>query len=232
MSDLFAEELEFAADSLMNNFRGAVGASWSMEWEWEEGVGVARTPGLVANRIAWLDAGIKDPTPALVVARQIAIDEVEQRFLTETDPSGAHWAEWSPSYAPVAEEENVGILRKTETLFDAATDPAAYPVADTGFGGDLFLDTAEFPDYWAVQNYGGTVGRGSEIPPRQYIGLSEEGTVAMAGVFDAWIGGLIDISVSQFGTAQIREPRTKQYGVRIGAGTAGAITNIIRRLRR
>lgn len=227
MSELFAEEFaEFGAiSSQIDAIRGGILASFSMNWNWEEGVGIAETPGLIANRIDMVSAGLDDMTPALVAWRQIMIDEVHDRFIEEVDPYGTPWAEWAESYAAKAESTNVGKLRKTEELYEAATNLNAYPVADTMAGGDLFLDTREFPDYWAVQNYGGTVGRGAVIPARQYLGASEEGAAAMIGVFDAWVGGVIDIGMSSRGTAQIRTQG--RYGQRIGLRQGNLLSRIV-----
>lgn len=126
-----------------------------------------------------------NPTAPIAAARLIAIRDTEEHFYKEEDPEGNAWDYWADSYASTAEAENVGILRKSENLFYAATDPSAYQVVPNA----MFIDTSKFPPYWAVQQDGG----GRNVPPRPYLGLSNEAQTEIEGTFETWVeeGGLV-----------------------------------------
>jgi phage gpG-like protein len=221
MTDLFFEG--FAGnEAVIASVAGAGAIAASYDYYWSQAAG-AEFPGVLANNFGAIDGALSEFTPFLVAERQIMIDDVSERFITETDPYGRPWQEWADSYRTTAASENVGILRKTEQLYEAVTSPAAYPVADTGSAGDLFLNTGEFPDYWAVQNYGGTVGRGAELPPRQFIGPSPAAIEGMTAVHQGWVNGILDIGISGSGVAQFIHPGSRQFGQRISAQAAARL---------
>ena len=156
---------------------------------------------------------LEDFTPALEASKGIVVEDVRQHFEQERGPTGEQWADWAESYAPTAERDNIGKLRRRDTqdLYKAATDRMNYHVD----GDALFLDTAGFPIYWAIQQYGGLIMSGptvvkrvamrhspvaetraaasghGEIPARPYLGMSAEAETAVVGIFDMWMTGEI-----------------------------------------
>jgi phage gpG-like protein len=169
------------------------------------------TPLMVARATDELAAGLRDVAPVLEGSRSVVIEDVVAHFEEERAPSGEEWAEWAPSYAPVASRMNISKLRQSLDLFNAATDPTAYPV----MGDSMFIDTSGFPEYWAIQQYGGLINSGStlvrrvamrhsrdaerreaasnhgRIPARPYLGMSDKAEEAVGVVFNMWVEGEI-----------------------------------------
>lgn len=157
-----------------------------------------RDPQVLALQLESLDTRLDhlDFTPALEIGKGVIAQETQERFETETDPSGSPWAEWADSYRIRAASENIGKLRKhagphPEELYKAATDPGSYQVS----GGALFIDEGAFPIYWGIQQFGGEIksrkarvsrrrlqhegrhgeaSRHGQIPARPYLGVSRE----------------------------------------------------------
>lgn len=197
----------------------------TLEFDW------ATEPRILAGRFDALARSIDDFVPPLVATRQVIVDDVREHFVNEEGPNGP-WQDWSPSYLPQALAENIGILRKTEALYDAATSITAYPIV----GGDIFVNTNEFPDYWKVHQEGGSInsprniakrvmhrraGRDAEariqgnVPARPYIWLSDEADMRIFEVFDGWMEGELQIFLSgQYSIAQSYTPG--HFGGRIG----------------
>lgn len=180
--------------------------SFDLDYVWEP-----ERPAIVAGRFEQLAGDFEDFTPVLGAISQIVQDDVAEHFEKEEGPTGK-WKDWAPSYYPKALSENVGILRKTEDLYDAATDPAAYPIIDN----DVFIITNDFPDYWAIHNYGGTAGKGSRIPPRPYLWLSDEARAQSELVFELWATERIDIMFAPMTGLFQQRLASGQIGRRIG----------------
>jgi phage gpG-like protein len=163
---------------------------------------------------------LEDFTPALEASKGIVIEDVRRHFEEQRGPTGEMWAEWAESYAPTAERDNIGKLRRrdTQNLYRAATDRMNYHVA----GDALFLDTTGFPIYWAIQQYGGLIGskHGGTIPERPYLGMSAEAEIAVVGIFDMWMTGEIIGWIEQ----PLRGPGVFQP--RLKSGRFGAIPTL------
>jgi phage gpG-like protein len=175
--------------------------SVDLSFEWAQ----PNDPLLEARSIRELASQLENLTPVLRGAREIVVSDVREHFEAEHSPGGDPWADWSPSYAPVAELKNIGKLRRRDTqdLFQAATDRMNYPV----LGNDMFIDTTRFPIYWAIQQYGGLIMSGAtvvrryskrrrneagasdhgRIPARPYLGMSAEAEMAVIVLFDQFI---------------------------------------------
>ena len=167
-----------------------------------------------------------------VAARQIIIDDIKEHFEREEDPSGTTWQPWAPTYAPVAERENIGILRKSEDLYAAVTDITSWPV----IGHDIWVNTNAWPDYWRIHQQGGVIGTArmharkiskmrkniegwqgtGKIPQRAYVGISTAADDVIFGVYNFWFEGELRIIYSEMtGTAQFQMP-SGRIGPRIG----------------
>lgn len=167
-------------------------------------------PRIMAARFDELAADLEEKKVALLAAmRQIIIDDVKEHFEREQGPSGEAWEDWAPSYAPRALSENIGILRKTEELYDAATSLEAYPI----IGDDVWVATNEFPDYWDVHQEG---TRDNRIPARPFIGTSAAAQGRMNLIFHQWANGEMNILFSPL--TGVSQPRLKsgRMGRRIG----------------
>jgi len=179
-----------------------------LEFEWV--VDDDASPGALqamASRIAQYGRYLDDMTPVLVGAHQILTDDIREHFEREEGPDGP-WADWAPSYAPKAQSENIGILRKTEELFDAATSQFAWFITEN----DLWYNPNDLPPYWPALNYGRTEGN-APMPERPFLWTSDEAAEKVVEVFDAWAVEGMDIILSSRGVAQ---PHTPLFGPRIG----------------
>jgi hypothetical protein len=175
-----------------------------------------------------LERNLDEPA---IAARQIMIDDVREHFEKEEGPL-KHWDPWAPSYAQRAQRENIGILRKTEDLFDATQEISSWPI----IGNDVWVNTNSWPDYWRIQQEGGRIGgrmtsrrmairryRGDKeadtfgvIPPRPYIWTSQSAEEQIAFIYDRWVEGELQIVINPlFGFAQTRLP-SGVYGKKIG----------------
>lgn len=170
-------------------------------------------------------------------ARRIAMDDMKDRFESETAPDGTKWFELDPNYAARKEKE-VGfehpILTKDGDLKDAATSSEAWTVS----GESLFFNTAVLPEYWRVHQEGSegfgatfvkvesesvlmrTSGEGDQnIPPRPFIGLSGEAEAKILELFDIWFSEGLEMATKRFavssaGTLHARTPQGR-FGERI-----------------
>lgn len=140
-------------------------------------------------------------------AERIAMEDMKERFETETAPDGNQWAQLDPDYAArKAFElgfEHPILTGRSRELKTTATSSAAWSVA----GDSLFFSTEGLPEYWRVHQEGsedfGSVfhhafseetghldsseGSGAQnIPPRPFIGLSRKAETKILELFDIW----------------------------------------------
>ena len=176
-------------------------------------------PRVLARNLELLDDALGDFFAPLVAAGQIVVEDIEDHFMDEQGPDRP-WEPWADSYKARAERENKGILRKTEALFDAATDESNYPIT----GNELFVSTGNFPDYWEVHQQGGFVmtskaiharrkqrsggerGTHGRIPERPFIFRSAEADAQIGVVFNEWMENTMTLYVKPTGQVQARLP--------------------------
>jgi hypothetical protein len=178
-------------------------------------------PFLVAEEIDIADVKLRAFRVPLTQARAVIRSDVVERFETETDPEGNPWAEWSESYRPRAERENVGILRKesahhepagTPSLFEAVSDLSTYAIRSRGIsqaaigGGDIALVGSNLPDYW-VYHQDGT----SNMPARPFFGVSEEAEATIYTIFDDHVDRSLAGMVRRTGQPIIRTERGPRF---------------------
>lgn len=171
-----------------------------------------------------LAAYIRRWGPALELAKRVAIRDMKKRFKTQTAPDGMEWAELDPDYAK-RKVKAVGfthpILTAEGTLKEAATSDDAFDVNVTT--GTVSFDTSGLPDYWAVHEFGsedfgmffhpsfplsGLPGKastefsgeaGQNVPPRPFIGLSQEASTEVFESIDAWFSVGVEQARRQYG---------------------------------
>jgi phage gpG-like protein len=110
----------------------------------------------------------------------VAIQDTKEHFEEEQAPDGDGWEYWAESYQRRAEAENVGILRKYEDLYYAATNPSAYEITPEG----LIFDAGELPEFWYTHQYGRD---DKPMPARPFVGLSIQAENEIEGIFLKWI---------------------------------------------
>jgi hypothetical protein len=128
---------------------------------------------------------LEDRVPPLVAASQEVQADIRYRFDTETDPQGEKWEEWSENYRPIAEAyPNIGILQRTGDLADVASSSEATIIShDT-----VFYQTSALPSY-GLAHESGLEG----LPQRSFLGLSDEASIKILGLFGEWFEGAISL---------------------------------------
>lgn len=191
---------------------GAFGFVGVIEFDWVD------DPKAVARDFIRAAAEVEDMQAPLRLSEQIAIEDMRERFDTQTTPDGVPWKEWSLNYAPVARSTNLGeILEQYFGLRNAATSPSAYMVSQDS----VFFDVGALPEYGIWHQEGRSRGvRGSDdesraeneaflrdnpdidasflsginiLPARPFIGPSIEAQLQIVQVFDQWYAGIYNI---------------------------------------
>jgi hypothetical protein len=153
-------------------------STWYSVWE-------SPTPSEVADELFASAERLMHVEYFLEAAKAHAMHDMSERFLTETDPDGQAWREWSDSYAQTAEANNIGILRRADQdLYMSAMDESAWEVTPEG----LFFDTSGLPDYWEYHQDGTF-----KMEARPFIGLSDDAERAIDAEFFAWVEGAVRI---------------------------------------
>jgi morphogenesis family protein len=155
-------------------------------------------PIVFSDAILTVADALRDPTPALLAARDFTQEDIRERFLTETAPDGSPWAQWAESYADRAEAyPNIGILRQTEELYDEAAGSDAFIVShDT-----VFYDSGAMPER-GIWHQEGRPERGqgkNPLPARPFLGLSEATRTLIFATFADWFDRSIDLFVTARG---------------------------------
>ena len=129
---------------------------------------------------------INTPLNAAATFLQGAVD---RRFKSESDAPGVPWQSWSDKYEAqvikwVSVGEHIGKkLQKSGLLRRQATSRLAFIVSKDA----IFYNFNVLPDYGAVQNFGGKVGRGGYVPPREYIAIDAQGEEEVYAIFIEWL---------------------------------------------
>jgi morphogenesis family protein len=158
-------------------------------------------PIVFSDAILTVADALRDPTPALLAARDFTQEDIRERFLTETAPDGSPWAQWAESYADRAEAyPNIGILRQTEELYDEAAGSDAFIVShDT-----VFYDSSAMPERGIWHQEGRPErrtkgGASNPLPARPFLGLSEATRTLIFATFADWFDRSIDLFVTARG---------------------------------
>jgi phage gpG-like protein len=142
-------------------------------------------PAMLEDQMLQAANMMEDMTGPLEASRDLIAAGVMRRFRSQSDPSGEPWVEWSESYSPRAFREMAqGIhlgdkLERSLHLRDAATSQYAYFVSYDS----VFITWNALPEYAAVQNFGGFVGKGAYIPPRTFMGIDDLDEARIEAVF-------------------------------------------------
>lgn len=180
-------------------------------------------PETLAAEMLQLSGYLENTAVPLYETRQIAIADTHQRFATETDPSGTPWVPLDPDYleSKINQGYPEDILYREGDLERAATSPAAWTVVGDDL---LVFNPEVLPDYGAYHQSGtgdtetilafrakkaewrdshaggkggkhlGGMGRGKNLPQRQFIGLSAFAVGEIYEAFDSWFDRGVEIS--------------------------------------
>lgn len=136
-----------------------------------------------------------DRTRPLATASEVLQADIAEHFETETAPDGTKWDDWAESYKPVAEEyPNVGILRQSEGLYEAATSSEAIVITKDA----VFYRTAALPHY-GLGHESGIPERKNPLPQRSFLGMSDEAQMIVYGNFIDWFDDSINLYVTARG---------------------------------
>ncbi len=144
---------------------------------------------------------LRDARAPLTFAAHQARVEIEESFKTHTAPDGTKWKPWSENYQEVAEAyPNVGILRRDQELYRAATDQGSFVIN----GDTLFYDTSDWPEYGAWHQEGRPgrktkQGKPNPLPKREFVGVSAEGEAIVMSTFMGWFDRSIDLFTTKTG---------------------------------
>ena len=162
-------------------------------------------PSVFRDAILEVDAALAHPEIALALAAQEVSSDIRERFLSQTAPDGTPWKEWSENYEPIAiAYPNIAILRRTDELFEAATDTNAMIVS----GDTLFFDLGSLPEYGEWHQEGRQRIKGGNLPARPFLGLSDEGRATIFAVFGEWFQNAIQLFHTSTGRIGMRHAMT------------------------
>lgn len=169
-------------------------------------------PALVNYQLTKLEWAWEDPLALAIELKWLAAEDVEERFLSETDPEGSHWEEL---VRPA--KDQVGILRLTEKMFEAASNPRNFQATGEG----VFFNTSNLPRYWAFHEQ--PEGEfGQRIPRRAFVGVSREFQDKMLVVAENWLDTVLDDVVDIGGGGGGGWLGMMDYGASWGKSAAGA----------
>lgn len=173
-------------------------------------------PMLYAQSVLAVERALADKTAPLVAATEIVQADIRERFETETAPDGTKWQEWAPSYAPIAEKENVGILRKSEELYEAASSTEATVIR----GDTVFYNTQTLPHY-GLAHQQGQPERDPPLPARPFLGMSNESEAFIFAAFAEWFDRSIDLFVTAAGRVGTRHAIHGAGGLFVSRASVG-----------
>jgi hypothetical protein len=162
------------------------GKPYSIESGW------APDPLLIARELEVVDQELWAFYKPLLAARRVIADDVEAHFINEESPDHVAWKEYAPSYKKRG-EQNVGKLRKSGALFEAATNPESYEITPRGVskaaigGGSVALVGSNLPDYWVYHDQPDNPGTSEKLPQRKFEGLSDEALAKIDIIFDQYV---------------------------------------------
>lgn len=160
---------------------------------------------------------LRDPALPLMLAKERTQEDIVQHFQMESDPSGFPWEDWAESYAPRAQEfPNIGILRRTDELYEQATSDRAFIISNDA----VFYDASVIPErgIWHQEGRPLRMTRGgapNPLPKREFLGLSPETETYIMAAFVDWFDNAVDLYVTSRGRLAprhaLRSPVTGRF---------------------
>jgi phage gpG-like protein len=123
--------------------------------------------------------------------------DIQERFTTETDPSGAAWkplswnyilSRWAKSHPPpyTTRRPTGTTLKDRGRLMAAATSSRAQIVTNNA----VFYKTSGLPSYGLAHEFG-LEEREHPLPQRSFLGMSDASAASVLGLFAEWFEGAI-----------------------------------------
>lgn len=211
---------------------GATGAGLNI-LTWEQGWMPGADPDSAARGLVRVENYLNSTLIPLEVCKEIGQRDTQEHFDSETDPQGYQWEPLDPDYLDFKTNEGfpADILHRTGELETKATGDAWKVADDT-----LLFDSGDLPAYGLLHQAGGGdpdnigvaaahrakvragtrvnakgglgLGRGSALPMRRFIGISEAAELEMLEAFETWF----DNAASGFGDEPVIEPTPRYAG--------------------
>lgn len=159
----------------------------SITYEWEPD-----PSDLAASLMAVADA-LDTRVPMMAQTAQIFRMDVAENFEGEHGPDGDPWAPWAESYENYAIENNVGILRQTEELFEEAVSSARFIVSNDAVFYEVDMPVRGAWHQEGVPDRRTKSGAPNPLPARPFLGLSEEAASLIMETWGEWFDGAIMI---------------------------------------
>jgi len=156
------------------------------------------------------------------MAKQVVQMDLIERFVTETDPSGTPWQQWSGSSFGFGDEDygrayetgyaayalgypNVGILRQDEELFHEAANEDRFRITHNSvWYSAQNLPSAGLAHQDGVPHRRTSAGTPNPLPKREFIGMSLKASASILRIFGEWFDGSISLFVKPNGRMQSR----------------------------
>lgn len=155
-------------------------------------------PEIIESLLLQAADHVDDMVGPLEASRGILAAGIHRRFISQSDPDGVPWEDWSESYYPkvmkkIASGVHKGrILQESLELQQAAESEYSFFVSYDS----VFFTWDTLPEYGAVQNFGGPVGNGAILPARPFVGVDELDEERVETVFAQWMDESLRISGS------------------------------------
>lgn len=150
-------------------------------------------PVVFADSIFAVAEGLENTIIPMTYAKEQTQADIKSHFETETDPHGIKWDDWSENYEEYANDfPNIGILRQTDELYDAATDDEAFTVTED----TVFYHAENIPERGIWHQEGRPTrrtkgGAANPLPKREFLGVSVVAQGMIFKAFDDWFDNVI-----------------------------------------
>lgn len=200
-------------------------------------VDISPHPEQIKSQLMTAAGNLEDTMKPMLTARNIAIDDIQAHFYSQSDPNGEHWAELDQTYLRYKESQGMAseILKATGALEAAATSKEAFIVTPNGLwfnwdalpkvdhpdsesgegnlgiihqrgtGGSVEKLTIDNPFHVAGSGSEATAsatvrstneGRGKNLPPRPFVGMSRDTEAEFITVFDIWFDEAVRVVIN------------------------------------
>lgn len=185
-------------------------------------VDIVPSPEIIESQLMEAAHNLEDTLKPMLAARRVAQEDIQAHFDTESDPDGTSWIELDSSYLRRKESagKSTNILRREGDLEAAAVSDAAFVVTPQGLfynwdalpkdkDGNIIgqilqagsTETAHRASSIAEllkqteSGTSGNAGRGTNLPARPFVGMSQEAEASFWTIFDVWFDESIEVVV-------------------------------------
>lgn len=200
-------------------------------------------PAIIEAELMQVASNLEDTMKPMLAAREVAREDIQAHFDSESSPDGFTWAALDGTYLKY--KESLGypsdILHRTGAMEEAATSREAFVVTPTGLffnwnalprdkNGNIIgqihqagsesagMRVADFREGHEGEElrFTGGYGRGNALPQRPFVGMSDIADAQFVEVFDVWFDESIQAVV---------HPKTGVMQARTAGGQFGKRLN-------